>query len=422
MNDYRLNRKTRRDFLKLAGITALALKMTKTGSAGDMNEMISAQSLASQTTPCDTRITLFLCGDVMTGRGIDQVLPYPGNPQIHEPYMSSAKDYVKLAEEANGPIPKPVDFAYIWGDALEELRRANPDVRIINLETAVTSSSEFWVGKGIHYRMQPRNIPCISAAKIDCCVLANNHVLDWGYAGLAETLTTLTDSDVKVAGAGRNLLEAEAPAIIDVAGKGRVIVFGFGDESSGIPSIWGARSDRPGVKLLPDLSEDTVRRIAKRISGLKRNGDCVVASIHWGGNWGYKILSAQREFAHQLIDQAHVDVVHGHSSHHPRGVEIYRGKPILFGCGDFLNDYEGISGYEEFRSDLSLMYFVTIDLATGKLVSMIMTPMQIKRFRLHYAHPDDVHWLQQVMDRESRLLGGRIESINERSFAFSVRR
>jgi len=313
--------------------------------------MMPDPSLSSQAIFRTTQtITLFLGGDVMTGRGIDQVLPHPGNPRIYEPYMTSAKGYVRLAEEVNGPISKPVDFAYIWGDALEELRRTNPDVRIINLETAVTSSPEFWAGKGINYRMQPKNIPCITAAKIDCCVLSNNHVLDWGYAGLKETLTTLTGANLKAAGAGRSLLEAEAPAVIEVAGKGRVLVFGFGDESSGIPWLWGARRDRPGVNLLPDLSGDTVRRIAKRISGLKQKGDWVVASIHWGGNWGYEILSAQREFAHRLIDQALVDVVHGHSSHHPKGIEVYKGKPILFGCGDFLNDYEGISGYEDFRA------------------------------------------------------------------------
>ncbi|MDO9270140.1 MAG: CapA family protein [Methylobacter sp.] len=382
--------------------------------------MISDQRLSSRETSRDTSLTLFLCGDVMTGRGIDQVLPYPGNPRLHEPYMTSAKDYAMLAEEVNGPIPKPVDFAYIWGDALEEFRCINPDVRIINLETAVTVSRKFWVGKRIHYRMQPRNIPCISAAKIDCCVLANNHVLDWGYAGLTETLTTLDGANLKVAGAGRNLSEAEAPAIIEVAGKGRVMVFGFGHESSGIPSLWSARSDRPGVNLLPDLSEDTVRRIAKQIVGLKRQGDCVVASIHWGGNWGYEVLSAQRQFAHRLIDQAQVDVVHGHSSHHPKGVEVYQGKPVLFGCGDFLNDYEGISGYEKFRGDLTLMYFVTMDLATGKLVSLIVTPMQIRRFRLSYAHFDDVHWLQQVMDREARPLGARIELIDDFRLALSA--
>lgn len=383
--------------------------------------MIPEQSLSSQAATRDSQtVTLFLCGDVMTGRGIDQVLPRPGNPQLYEPYMTSAKGYVRLAEETNGPIPKPVDFGYIWGDALAELRSLNPDARIINLETAVTSSPDFWPGKGIHYRMQPRNIPCLTVANIDCCVLANNHVLDWGYAGLKETLTSLEGVKLKAAGAGQNQSEAEAPAIIEVAGKGRVLVFGFGDESSGIPGLWGARSNRPGVNLLPDLSEDTVRRIVKRISGLKQQGDRVVASIHWGGNWGYKILSEQRDFAHRLIDLAQVDVVHGHSSHHPKGIEVYKGKPILFGCGDFLNDYEGISGYEEFRGDLVLMYFVTLDLATGKLVSLSMTPLQIKRFRLNYAHPDDVRWLLQVMDRESRPLGARVEMVNDRRLALSA--
>jgi poly-gamma-glutamate synthesis protein (capsule biosynthesis protein) len=423
MNKDQLNSRARRDFLKLAGITAVALSMTKTRLVGDMNKMSPDQDLSAQAASGDSQtITLFLCGDVMTGRGIDQVLPHPGNPQLYEPYMTSAKGYVKLAEEASGPIPKMVDFAYIWGDALAELRRANPDVRIINLETAVTSSPAFWPRKGINYRMQPRNIPCITAAKIDCCVLANNHVLDWGYAGLTETLDTLAGAKLKVAGAGRNLLEAEAPAIIEVAGKGRVLVFGFGHDSSGIPPQWAAGSDKAGVNLLPDLSEDTVSRVAKRISEFKQPGDCIVASIHWGGNWGYQVSSGQRAFAHRLIDQAQVDVVHGHSSHHPIGVEVYQGKPILYGCGDFLNDYEGISGHEEFRGDLALMYFVTLGLATGKLVSLTMTPMQVKRFRLNDARPEDVHWLQQVMDRESRLLGARIETVDDRRLALSVRR
>jgi poly-gamma-glutamate capsule biosynthesis protein CapA/YwtB (metallophosphatase superfamily) len=421
MNDYELKPRTRRDFLKLAGITAVALGMIKMRPTTDRNQMISDQSFSTQASSRNTQtITLFLCGDVMTGRGIDQVLPYPSDPRIYESFMTSAQDYVKIAEEASGPIPKPVDFAYIWGDALEELRRTDPDVRIINLETAVTTRSEFWAGKGINYRMHPRNIPCITTAKIDCCVLANNHVLDWGYAGLTETLTSLASANLKTAGAGRNLLEAEAPAIIEVAGKGRVLVFGLGDKSSGIPWQWGACKDRPGVNLLPDLSEGTVGRIAERISDLKQKGDWVVASIHWGRNWGYEILSAQRDFAHRLIDQAQVDVVHGHSSHHPKGVEVYRGKSILYGCSDFLNDYEGISGYEEFRGDLTLMYFVTLDSATGNMVSLIMTPMQIRRFRLNYAHPDDVHWLQQVLDRESWSLGARIQLVDKCRLALSV--
>jgi poly-gamma-glutamate capsule biosynthesis protein CapA/YwtB (metallophosphatase superfamily) len=128
--------------------------------------------------------TFFLSGDVMLGRGIDQVLPHPVPPQLHEPYVRSALGYVELAERVSGKLPRPVDFGYVWGDALEELRSRAPQARIVNLETAVTLAEDAWPGKGIHYRMHPRNVACLAAAGIDCCVLGNNHVLDWGQAGL----------------------------------------------------------------------------------------------------------------------------------------------------------------------------------------------------------------------------------------------
>src|SRR5438874_7861304 len=112
---------------------------------------------------------LFLCGDVMTGRGIDQVLPHPGNPVLYESWVRDARDYVRLAEAANGPIPKPVAFDYIWGDALQELERTGTDLRIINLETSITRREAPWPGKGIHYRMHPENIGCLTAARINCC-------------------------------------------------------------------------------------------------------------------------------------------------------------------------------------------------------------------------------------------------------------
>ncbi|HEY6043662.1 MAG TPA: CapA family protein, partial [Nitrosospira sp.] len=177
-------------------------------------------------------VKLFLCGDVMTGRGIDQVLPHPGNPALYEGYMKSAAGYVQLAEEANGPIPRPIDFFYIWGDALAELKARKPDLRIINLETAVTRSNDVQ-DKAVNYRMNPDNIACITAADIECCALANNHVLDWGYPGLAETLNTLKKAGIKTTGAGANIHEARAPAIMPVSGKGRVLVFSFGSETSG---------------------------------------------------------------------------------------------------------------------------------------------------------------------------------------------
>ena len=202
-------------------------------------------------------ISLFLCGDVMTGRGIDQVLPYPVRPVLYEPYVQDAREYVQLAEAAHGPIARPVDCAYIWGDALEELERARPDARIVNLETSVTSNEEPWLYKEINYRMNPKNAASITAASIDCCCLANNHVLDWGYPGLIETLETLDAAGVSHAGAGLNAAKASAPAVRNVADKGRVLVFAFGSVTSGIPLEWCATERRPGLNLLMNLSEDT---------------------------------------------------------------------------------------------------------------------------------------------------------------------
>lgn len=352
-------------------------------------------------------VTLFLAGDVMVGRGIDQVLPHPGNPRLYEPFVTSASEYVAAAEAANGSIPKPVDFAYIWGDALGELERRRPDVRLVNLETAVTKGEEP-APKGINYKMNPANIGVMTAAKVDCCALANNHVLDWGYPGFLETLETLEKAGIKGAGAGRNLRAAAAPAILPARNEGRVLVFGFGSVTSGIPRLWAAGEQEPGVNLLPDLSLQTVRAIAPEIRAAKEPGDVVVASIHWGANWGYGISDEQAAFAHGLIDEANVDVVYGHSSHHAKAIEVYRGKPILYGCGDFLNDYEGITGYESFRDDLVLMYFPTVRASGGTLVRLTMVPFQIRNFRLNRASAADSTWLCDTLNREGAKFGTHV--------------
>ncbi|MHC4519157.1 MAG: CapA family protein [Planctomycetota bacterium] len=362
-----------------------------------------------QRSRADDLVTLFMCGDVMTGRGIDQILPHPSNPLIHEPYVQTATRYVELAERVDAPIPRPVSFSYPWGDALEELHRVNPDLRMINLETSLTTSNDYWRGKGIHYRMHPKNAPCLTALKIDYCSLANNHVLDWGYAGLAETLKTLRDVNIYSAGAGQDLQEAQVPAVMEVEGRGRVIVFSCGLPSSGIPSRWAASEDRPGVNLLRGLSDRAIQHIKEGIDAVRQPRDIVVVSIHWGSNWGYDIPPAQRKFAHRLIDDAGVDIIHGHSSHHAKGIEVYKGRPILHGCGDFLNDYEGIRGHERYRGDLALMYFVSMDPKTACLVRLRITPMQVRCFRLNRVSREDAVWLREVLDREGEKLGTRVE-------------
>jgi poly-gamma-glutamate synthesis protein (capsule biosynthesis protein) len=359
-------------------------------------------------------ICLFLCGDVMTGRGIDQVLPHPGNPVLYERFVRDAREYVQLAVNRFGPIPRPVEPAYIWGDALEELERARADVRIINLETSITESSHAWPGKAVHYRMHPRNIGCITAARIDCCCLANNHVLDWGYEGLAETLQTLDEAGLAHTGAGASFTEAAAPAVLEVSDKGRVLVFSFGSTTSGIPWEWsaadagGSARARPGVHLLENLSEGTASRVGSQLRQVKRPGDVAVASIHWGPNWGYEVPIEQIRFAHRLVDEG-IDLIHGHSSHHVKAMEIYRDRLILYGCGDFLTDYEGIRGYEEFRGDLALIYLATLDPRDGRLVAAELVPMQLRRFRLNRVQEPDARWLCDLLNRLGGAKGTQVQ-------------
>jgi len=360
-------------------------------------------------------IRLFLCGDVMTGRGVDQVLPHPCDPILHESYIQSAVDYVQLAETANGVIPRSVSSGYIWGAALGEFSRMQPDARIINLETSITRSEDY-ERKGINYRMNPENTECLKAAAIDCCVLGNNHILDWGHRGLLETLATLEKFQIESAGAGKNRTQASAPAVLDIIGKRRVLVVSFGFVTSGIPHSWAATSERPGVNLLPEISEKAVSRVAEDIARVHGSDDLVVVSVHWGANWGYAVPDAQRSFAHTLIDRAGVSIVHGHSSHHPKAIEVYHDRLILYGCGDFLNDYEGISGYEKYRDDLVLMYFADIDPA-GTLAALEIVPLQIRKFQLVYPSNDDICWMQHTLDRECRRFGTGIEMQSDRYLA-----
>ena len=142
---------------------------------------------------------LVLGGDVMTGRGIDQVLAHPGAPQLFEGWVRDALEYVRLAEEAHGPIAAPLAPEALWGAALPALARWPEALRIFNLETAITRGGAPWPGKGIHYRMHPANVGCIGEAGIDACTLANNHVLDWGRAGLLDTLDTLGGAGIRTA-------------------------------------------------------------------------------------------------------------------------------------------------------------------------------------------------------------------------------
>ncbi|MFJ8079050.1 CapA family protein [Streptomyces sp. NPDC096205] len=354
-------------------------------------------------------VSLFLCGDVMLGRGVDQVLPHPLDPAIPEQYVRDARDYVALAEAVHGAVPRGGGFGYPWGEALALLDAAAPHARIVNLETAVTEHDRFAPGKAVHYRMHPANLPALAVARPDVCVLANNHVLDYGRQGLADTLDALAGAGLPAVGAGADLREAGAPVILRPHPGVRLAVFGLATASSGVPHDWAATARRSGVHQAGDTA---VPRLLAAVKDRKRAGDLVVVSVHMGSNWGYSPARSDRELTHALID-AGADLVHGHSSHHPRPLEVHRGRLILHGCGDLVNDYEGIGGQEQFRDDLRLLYFAELDPDDGHFQRLRMVPLRSRRLRLERAPEYDVLWLHGVLDRISRPYGIRVDHTDD---------
>jgi poly-gamma-glutamate synthesis protein (capsule biosynthesis protein) len=178
---------------------------------------------------------------------------------------------------------------------------------------------------------------------------------------------------------------------------------------SGVPLSWIAEGGRPGIRLLERLDDSEFHAIKSQVRALKQEGDIAVASIHWGENWGFDIPRMHQSFAHALIDEAAIDLVHGHSSHHAKGWEVYEEKLILYGCGDFINDYEGIAGNNEYRSDIVAMYLVELsDDAKASLLSMAICPFNIRQFRLRRAKWTDANWLCDTLNRERRSPGWQL--------------
>jgi poly-gamma-glutamate synthesis protein (capsule biosynthesis protein) len=344
---------------------------------------------------------LLLTGDVMLGRGLDQVMAQPVDPTLHEPSVRDALDYVRLAEQANGPIPAPVPPGWPWGEALATMERLRPELRLINLETAVTAGGHPWSGKGIHYRMHPRHLETLRVAGIDACVLANNHVLDWSAAGLRDTLAALKAAGIGAVGAGADRREAQRPLALPLSGGGRLLLTAWAHPSSGVPRQWAASEHWGGVAMLPELDGRGLRRIEAALAPHRRSGDLTVVSLHWGGNWVEEIPAEQRRFARELIDRGLADVVHGHSSHHPLPPEVHGGKAILHGCGDLINDYEGIADPwgrpAGLRSDLGCLYLLELRRPGGALQRLEVVPFRLRRFRLTHPEPADRQALERML-------------------------
>jgi poly-gamma-glutamate synthesis protein (capsule biosynthesis protein) len=296
--------------------------------------------------------TLALAGDVMLGRGVNEALKYmrPGEP---------------------------------WGNVLPLLAEA--DLRIVNLECALTAHNRPWSRgwKMFHFRADPEAVNVLQAAGIDACSLANNHTLDYEEEGLLETLRVLDAANIRHAGAGMNAREAVQPALIETRGTNpwRVALLAFTDNEPD----FAAQADRPGTNFLEIATDEaTLARIASGIAQARARGaGLVVFSNHWGANFVERPSPLFRDFARRVIDLG-ADVYYGHSAHICQGVEIYRGKPILYATGDFIDDY---AIHPLMRNDRSCLF--RLDFGGEKLKKIELVPVTLSVARITLARGEE---------------------------------
>lgn len=317
-------------------------------------------------------LSLALIGDVMLGRGVDAALRHM-QPQA------------------------------MWGDVLPQLLQA--DLRIANLECALTTHHQPWTRswKMFHFRADPAAVRCLQAAHIDACSLANNHTLDFEARGLIDTLRTLDAAGIRHAGAGPDIREAAAPALLEVHGASpcRVALIAFTDNQAD----FAAGERHPGTHFLEiSLQPDALARVADAIARSRAQGaDVVVFSNHWGANFVERPAPDFRRFARRVIELG-ADVYYGHSAHLCQGIEIHRGKPILYDTGDFIDDY---AVDPLLRNDHSCLFMLRFD--QGRLRRIELVPVRLGLAQVALARGEDFEAIAARMERLCAELGTPLE-------------
>lgn len=315
-------------------------------------------------------IRLSLAGDVMLGRLVDR--------------------YV-LADPAR-------DTGFVWGDTLPLWQQA--DLRMVNLECVIARTGEPWMPKVFHFRARPRAVEALQAAGIHLANLANNHVLDFGYEALRECLSLLERAAIQSVGAGRTIDEAAVPARVSLRGF-TVAVVGLTD---GEPA-WEAGLDQAGVNHVrcgnSGLEGPYRRRMEDALARARSSAQFVIVSAHVGPNWGPP-TPQMRALAHELIDLG-ADLYWGHSNHTVQGIEIYRGRPILYASGDFVDDY---AVDPQRRNDLSCLFDVAVD--AGRVTRIRMHPVRITGFQVNRAAGEDLRWMHRWLRERITEFGTKV--------------
>ena len=278
---------------------------------------------------------------------------------------------------------------YVWGNTLSLFKAA--DVRICNLECAISDWGTPWSAtpKVFHFRSDAKNVEVLRAAHIDAVSLANNHILDFEYEGLENTINNLDVAGIHYTGAGITLSDASEPATWETKGI-KLGLIAFTDNEPD----WEATEEQPGIFYVPiTLKDKRAEKLLEIVRRTKEAVDLLIISTHWGPNRGYRPPREHIPFAHALID-AGADIIFGHSGHIVRGIEIYKRKLIMYCAGNFIDDY-AVDEIE--RNDRSFIFVVEAD--DHRIFRLLLYPTIINNFQAMRANDPEKKAIVAKMQR-----------------------
>jgi len=294
--------------------------------------LIAAPAHATEQKPATDEITIAAVGDIMLGHRA-------------EPY---------LARE--GP-------AYPFVQVLPVLRQAQ--LVIGNLESPISTRGTAVENKQFTLRVGPVAADALKAAGIRVVSLANNHILDFGPQALQDTLTVLNENGILYAGAGMDLDDARAPALLKIGNR----TIAFLSYSLTFPLEFYASAGRPGTA--PGYKE----YVKKDIQKVRPLADLVVVSFHWGAELMASAKTYQQDLGRRSIDWG-ADLVLGHHPHILQELEVYRGRLIAYSLGNF------VFGSESDRTNGSIILLCTFK---GKALARVeAVPLDVNNYRVAY--------------------------------------
>jgi len=257
----------------------------------------------------------------------------------------------------------------------------------VNLEGPVSDKGARATWKEYTFRARPALLDGLVSAGVDMVSLANNHVLDYGPAALIDAFARLERAGICYAGAGKDIRQARAPAILATP-AGTVAFFAF---TNIIPGGFAATKSSPGVNpVLPEAGQmqAVIKTWSKRV-------DFVVVSFHWGTEYQFSPDPLQQQLAHQAVE-AGADLILGHHPHVIQGLEIYQGSLIAYSLGDFLWDH--------YSRETGETFILRAYLAPGGMPTAEIVPVYLEE-ESGVPQPVSGEAAQRILDRLKKLCG-----------------